>query len=330
VPAALFFALALSTLWVRYCCAGEPGGRRQRLVASLYVSAPLWALVLVYGGVAIFSRINIGHRHIFPVYPAVFVWVGATGAWLAEGVGAAHRPARTLRLALVGGLLLWLAIETIVWWPHYLAYFNQAIGRPERAYRHLVDSNLDWGEELPALRAWLEQRQLNEPRRAYLSYFGNGDVAHYGIRVTLLPGAGFFDLRDPTYLETWGPGTYCISATMLQAVYRPPYGRWSREAEERYQALSRLAGQWMASRTDRAQRQKLLEARSAKEWEKDLIAYDEHRLHRLFSYLRVTREPAAEVGYGLLVYDLTEEDLERALRGPPAELAEEAIHPPPR
>jgi hypothetical protein len=314
LPTLLLLVVA-AFLWVRGWWIGAGGERWQRLADSLYRAAPLWVLVLLYGGVAIASAMNIGHRHLFPIYPAVFIAIGATGAWLPGNQGK-WRPGPTL---LVGALLGWLAIGTLSWWPHYLAYFNPLIGEPGRAYRHLVDSSLDWGEELPELRRWLDDHGVNRPDAAYLSYFGTGDVPHYGIHATVLPGAGWFESRNATYLQEWRPGTYCISATMLQAIYRPPYGRWTDEIEGQYQHLLRLAEQWSVSRGDAARRKSLLETRSAAEWQKLLIDYDWHRLHRLFSYLRVRREPDSEIGNAILIYRLTTEDLQAALRGPPVE-----------
>src|SRR6185312_15706987 len=44
--------------------------------------------------------------------------------------------------------------ESLANWPNYLAYFNQLIGSHTNAYRHLVDSSLDWGQDLPALKRW--------------------------------------------------------------------------------------------------------------------------------------------------------------------------------
>ena len=53
-------------------------------------------------------------------------------------------------------LLLWHAGESLYIAPDFLAYFNELDGGPGEAYKHLVDSSLDWGQDLPGLKAWLD------------------------------------------------------------------------------------------------------------------------------------------------------------------------------
>ena len=122
--------------------------------------------------------------HILPTYPPLFVLCGAAVFWLGAwpGVGAErkrHYPrfARAAGVALCAAVAL-LAIEVAYRFPHYLAYFNGVV-RPARAYRHLVDSSLDWGQDLPGVRRYIETRQLTGP--AYLSYYGFASPAFYRV-----------------------------------------------------------------------------------------------------------------------------------------------------
>jgi hypothetical protein len=50
-------------------------------------------------------------------------------------------------LGVLGGLLLWLGASTLSYYPHFLAYFNEFVWDRKQAYRVLVDSNLDWGQD---------------------------------------------------------------------------------------------------------------------------------------------------------------------------------------
>jgi len=70
----------------------------------------------------------------------------------------------------------------------YLAYFNQVAAGPKNGYKHLVDSSLDWGQDLPALRSWLAQNpdRFGTGQR-YLAYFGTALPEWYGIKATSLP-----------------------------------------------------------------------------------------------------------------------------------------------
>ena len=69
--------------------------------------------------------------------------------------------------------------------PHQLAYFNSLAGGPAKGASYLGDSNLDWGQDLDNLRAFLEEEQVP---MVYLSYFGTAPPRSYGIRYQFLPG----------------------------------------------------------------------------------------------------------------------------------------------
>ena len=84
---------------------------------------------------------------------------------------------------------MWLIADVVSINPNHLAYFNQLIAR-ERDYAVLVDSNLDWGQDLIALREWQRARQ---PDRLSVAYYGSARPEAYGLDVNLLPS---FSLND--------------------------------------------------------------------------------------------------------------------------------------
>jgi hypothetical protein len=257
---------------------------------DLYRCAPLWVLLVVYWGFALSARVNIGHRHLLPIYPVLFILAGAVASFW-------ERPSR-LRHVVTAALVA-LAVESLSVWPDDLSYFNQTIGPHTNAYHHLVDSSLDWGQELPALARYLDEDARANPQRApvYLSYFGVGRPAHYGIDAERLPS-----YRDPERTPELRPlrgGVYCISATMLQLVYSRFRGPWNRRYEDAYQRLVRALAEPGAA-PDLATRR----------------TYEQLRFARLCAFLRA-REPDAQVHYAILVYRLSDEDVRRALEGPP-------------
>ena len=73
---------------------------------------------------------------------------------------------------------LWYGAGTLRVHPHHLAYFNEIAGGPANGWRLLVDSNLDWGQDLKRLARWM---RTNDVPRLKLSYFGSADPAYYGI-----------------------------------------------------------------------------------------------------------------------------------------------------
>jgi len=106
--------------------------------------------------------------------------------------------------------------STLLIYPHYLAYFNELVG-PRNGYKVLVDSNLDWGQDLPGLRAWMDEHSVEQ---VYLSWFGIAPPEHYSVRYRYLPGWPPFE--DPAlcvyHPQRPLPGIYAISATSLQGV----------------------------------------------------------------------------------------------------------------
>jgi hypothetical protein len=105
----------------------------------------VWIPVAIYVGLTMSRGLQIGHRHLLPVVPFLLVAAGESAATLA-------RWRRPLGLALVGLLGAWYAMGTLRTHPHHLAYFNEIAGGPGNGWRQLVDSNLDWGQDLKRLK----------------------------------------------------------------------------------------------------------------------------------------------------------------------------------
>jgi hypothetical protein len=150
-----------------------------------YDTLPLWALLAVYWAVIIPAHINIGHRHVLATYPPAFVLCGAAAEWLTSRT-------RAMRAALIA-LVVLLAAEVLWRFPDYLAYFNVIAGGPAQGYRHLVDSSLDWGQDLPGVKRYIDDHHLTGP--TYLSYFGPMDPNYYHIPSHLISSYGFSLVR---------------------------------------------------------------------------------------------------------------------------------------
>ena len=161
---------------------------------------------LVYFAISSASRMNIGHRHILPIYPFLFVLVSALIPWALQ-----QKP---VIKAAVAGLATWYLVSSVAIFPHYLAYFNELAGGPGNGYKYLVDSNLDWGQDLKGLKRYMVEHKID---RIWLSYFGTASPEYYGISYNYLPSYIIF---DPKYQEVPTPYV-AISATNLQGVYFP-------------------------------------------------------------------------------------------------------------
>jgi len=319
------------------------------LLQGFYATAPLWAIICLYWFTAITGHINIGIRHILPTFPAIFILMGAAGAWLvgrvsrssgnrgSEPVGTDDGPERgepfrsfvpsRTRLAAKWATaicLAWSVLDVVGPWsyPNYLAYFNFIGGGTRGGYHHLVDSSYDWGQELPALAEWMQENGLDDEtkrkRRVYLSYFGSSPPNHYGVNATLLPCYFAREQLEPARQQAYevrlSPGVYIISATMLQSVYNPAAGPWRQDYEQEYQRLKNVI-ESILSINDQAERNRVIREYGDQKLVQEASIYEALRLGRLCAYLR-RHEPDHQINGGLLVYVLTQAELNAALLGP--------------
>jgi 4-amino-4-deoxy-L-arabinose transferase-like glycosyltransferase len=191
----------------------------------------LWLPPLAYLGLAMLGRFNIGYRHILPVVPFLIMLASQT-VRLPEVLSKISerwwvkvdriRPLDSLKARipmlvsiLLALLLLWQVAGTVVIYPHYEAYFNEIAGGPEKGSEILVDSNIDWGQDLPALRDLMAQQNIDQ---VYFSYFGTAPPEAYGIDYKPIPG--FLHFTTGPEIEAFNPytpppGWYAISATSL-------------------------------------------------------------------------------------------------------------------
>jgi len=139
--------------------------RHNRLPAILLLAAG------VYFCGAMVSRLNIGLRHVLPVYPFLFVVISGTILEL-------WRTGSRIKKSGLIVLGLWYLCSTLFVYPHYLAYFNELIGGAKNGHKVLLDSNLDWGQDLKGLKKWMDE---NAVKKVQLFYFGTAAPKYYGI-----------------------------------------------------------------------------------------------------------------------------------------------------
>jgi dolichyl-phosphate-mannose-protein mannosyltransferase len=144
----------------------------------------LWIPVLVTIAITSFWKVNIGLRHLLPIYPFLYLAAGRLAA------PARRRQAGLALSLLLGSSLLWNVWEAIRITPYQLAYFNQLVGGPANGHLHLLDSNLDWGQSSKALRRYM----ISEGVPAIdCAYGGNSDPWYYGVSYQYVPGSGNLD-----------------------------------------------------------------------------------------------------------------------------------------
>ena len=174
--------------------------RARREVFFLTIPPVLYLLIATGTG------LNIGARHILPMYPFLSVLIG--GATLA----LAHKDRRWAYV--VGLLLAWHVVSSARAYPNYLAYSNEFWGGPANTYKYLTDSNTDWGQQLKAVKKYLDNRGVKD---CWFAYFAEPSIhfSAYGIPCKPLPTAdsGWTDYQIDTPQTI--TGTLLISAGTL-------------------------------------------------------------------------------------------------------------------
>ena len=173
------------------------------------VVAPAAAVFLFVSSETGFSR---HFRYVLPALPFLFVFCGR----LVGGPAAVTARRGKVMIAAATG---WLIAACLWIHPHQLSYFNELAGGPANGPRHLVNSNIDWGQDLWLLRDWLTKHQRGRPV-GIASYGGLVRPEWFGIGDGTRPPALF--PADPlTDLPPQGPGPrpglYAVSVNALMA-----------------------------------------------------------------------------------------------------------------
>lgn len=272
-----------------------------------YKIIPFLIFIAVYMFFAMTGKMNIGHRHILPVYPMLFIIAGAASTLINFKRG--FLIAAPVLLACFWTLSASLSVS-----PYYLAYFNFIAGGPSKGYKHLVDSSLDWGQGLAALKSYIDENQL-AGKKVYLSKIGSVSTEKQNMKALLLPayfnftGERIFDFKE---------GLYCISATMYQLVYYPELARWPPEMDAAFKPLLKVMQTLMPLVDGQA------DFKNSCKTDKNILLflrnYSNYRnlaFAKIVLYLHETKRiPDAMPGYSILVFDLSDEEVREALSRP--------------
>ena len=187
--------------------------------------------IIILTIMSFFTNINLGLRYVLPIFPYVFIGAGKLIPW---AIGLKDR---TPRLVGTGAIAVGLAAtigSTLAIHPHYLAYFNLVSGGPDHGANHLIDSNLDWGQDLVPLKRWVDENAAGE--RIGLAYFGQINPSLFQLRHEKgVPESGlswflppprpgslqgtvpprYANMNRATRLE---PGLYAVSASLVRGL----------------------------------------------------------------------------------------------------------------
>ena len=127
--------------------------------------------VVAYLAIALSSPMQIGFRHLLPILPFVYIFVGAGLRAFAYNLKHAIWPK-----AVFAAFLGWYIASSLAAFPHYLSYYNEFAGGASYGYKVAAHSNYDWGQDLKRLVRWKEERNIDT---IYLDFFGRADPSYY-------------------------------------------------------------------------------------------------------------------------------------------------------
>jgi len=161
-----------------------------------FVEISLFIFLGIYWYTSITSNLNIGVRHVLPIFPIIYILIaGQISKWIRMPQGPILEKIKLtpkklfvsvkmttkayfklcLKYLILIILLLWYASGVIRIYPHFISYFNESVGGPSQGYKYVTDSNLDWGQDLKRLAQYVEENKI---RTIYVDYFGGDDLTY--------------------------------------------------------------------------------------------------------------------------------------------------------
>ncbi len=132
--------------------------------------------ITLYWFLSVRSPLNIGVRHILPTFPFIYLLVASQIVSWTRIKNTTKKLFAVIKWGFIGLLVAWQIISVIAVYPSFLAYFNEIIGGPKNGYKYVADSNLDWGQDLKRLTAFVEENKIE---KIYVDYFGGGQAQYY-------------------------------------------------------------------------------------------------------------------------------------------------------
>jgi 4-amino-4-deoxy-L-arabinose transferase-like glycosyltransferase len=166
--------------------------------------------VVVYLVIAMSSDMNIGLRHLLPIYPFLYILAAGTVVILLE-----HNRRWAAAFAV---LLIWQIGTSLHSAPGYMGYGNEAWGGPDNVHKYLSDANTDWGQQLKDVKTYIDQHHITN---CWFAYFVDGVVepADYGIPCKRLPTTETtFWMNLPMDVPPVITGTVFLSDSDLQGI----------------------------------------------------------------------------------------------------------------
>ena len=183
-----------------------------RAIPFAAVQPVLTIPILIYGALSAVGHVDIGLRHLLPIYPFLYAFIAA---------GLVNLRLR-FRTPILIAVLAATAVESLAGYPYYTTFFNVLAGGPKNGPKYLVDSNIDWGQDLKRLG---EFSQAHSSPPICVMYFGTAPTWYY-----LRAPANFPSVDEMRHGAAPECDYAAVSVTPLEGVYVPPdWFAWLRD-----------------------------------------------------------------------------------------------------
>ena len=243
IPSLLLLLIALGSGFVRLVKSISEKSRWPRFCGWVWQHFSEFSaicFVIFYWATSLRSPLNIGFRHLLPTLPLTYFLVGYEIKKWWCGEYRQFFPSRwaeikyyfkkfgglLLKTTVIGILLLWYLAETISIAPNFIAYFNELVGGAQNGYKYVVDSNLDWGQDLKKLAAFVKENKINKIK---VDYFGGGSPQYY-LGEKFEPWSSS---KGRPEANSW----LAVSLTFLQNSQGQPVPGFDRKTEDSYSWL---------------------------------------------------------------------------------------------
>jgi len=111
-------------------------------------------------------------RYIIPALPFAYIWISKLGQSFAKK--------QYVLSTITTVLLLWMVGSSMYYFPHSMSYFNELVGGPKNGPKHLLGSNVDWGQNSYFLQKWYNKH--SEARPIKIAYSSTESLDRLGIK----------------------------------------------------------------------------------------------------------------------------------------------------
>ncbi|MDP7115936.1 MAG: glycosyltransferase family 39 protein, partial [Candidatus Woesearchaeota archaeon] len=135
-----------------------------------YDSFLLVPILFIFIYLSLFNKVNAGIRYILSIFPFLFIWVSK--------IITIKIKKRSLLTYFIIIMCLWYIGSTLFISPYYISYFNEFIGGPKNGHNYLVDSDLDWGQDIIRLKNYMEENNIKSMRMNVIGLLDYHNIKH--------------------------------------------------------------------------------------------------------------------------------------------------------